>query len=55
MKDYYKILGVPRTATGEEIKKAYRTLVKNNHPDYNPNNKEAEEATKEINEAYATL
>jgi molecular chaperone DnaJ len=55
MKDYYRILGVPRDATQEEIKKAYRKLALKYHPDRNPNDKEAEEKFKEINEAYACL
>lgn len=50
MKDYYKILGIPRTATEEEIKKAYRTLMKVNHPDLTGNGKEKEEQSKLINE-----
>ncbi len=54
-KDYYKILGVPRNATQEEIKKAYRRLALKYHPDRNRGNKEAEERFKEINEAYAVL
>ncbi|MEM3791563.1 MAG: DnaJ domain-containing protein [Candidatus Micrarchaeaceae archaeon] len=54
MKDYYEILGVPRNATLEEIKKAYRALVMKYHPDINKS-KEAEEKFKEINEAYAVL
>ncbi len=54
-KDYYKILGVSRNASAEEIKKAYRKLALKYHPDRNPNNKEAEERFKEINEAYAVL
>ncbi len=53
-KDYYKILGIPRNATQEEIKKAYRRLVLKYHPDRNKT-KEAEEKFKEINEAYAVL
>ncbi len=54
-KDYYKILGVSRNATQEEINKAYRKLAKKYHPDFNPGNKEAEEKFKEINEAYEVL
>jgi len=54
VKDYYEILGVPRNATQEEIKRAYRRLVLKYHPDRNKS-KEAEEKFKEINEAYAVL
>lgn len=54
-KDYYKILGVDRKASEEDIRKAYRKLAKQYHPDYNPNNKQAEERFKEINEAYEVL
>ncbi|WP_353684061.1 molecular chaperone DnaJ [Thermodesulfovibrio sp. 3907-1M] len=55
MKDYYSILGVSRNASQEEIKKAFRRLARQYHPDLNPGNKEAEERFKEINEAYACL
>lgn len=55
MRDYYEILGVPRTATLEEIKSAYRKLALQYHPDRNPGNPEAEERFKEIAEAYAVL
>ena len=54
-KDFYDRLGVTRKATPEEIKKAYRKLARQYHPDVNPNNKEAELRFKEINEAYETL
>lgn len=54
-KDYYEILGVPRNATIDDIKKAYRRLARKYHPDLNPGNKEAEERFKEITEAYQVL
>ena len=54
-KDYYKILGVERKASADEIKKAYRKLAVKYHPDKNPNNKAAEEKFKEMNEAYEVL
>jgi curved DNA-binding protein len=54
-KDYYKILGVDRKASEEDIRKAYRDLAKQHHPDRNPDNKQAEERFKEINEAYQVL
>ncbi|GEM86210.1 molecular chaperone DnaJ [Meiothermus granaticius] len=55
MKDYYAILGVSREASPDELKKAYRKLALQYHPDKNPGDKAAEEHFKEINEAYATL
>ena len=54
-KDYYKILGVERSASEEDIRKAYRKLAMQYHPDRNPNDKQAEERFKEINEAYQVL
>lgn len=54
-KDYYKILGVAKTATTKDIKKAYRKLARKHHPDLNPDNKEAEKKFKEINEANEVL
>ncbi len=54
-KDYYEILGVKKTASEEEIKKAYRNLAKKYHPDKNKGNKEAENKFKQISEAYAVL
>jgi len=54
-KDYYKVLGVNKKATSDEIKKAYRKLAKQYHPDANQNNIKAEDKFKEINEAYEVL
>lgn len=55
-RDYYEVLGVSKTATEDELKKAFRKLAKQYHPDANPDNKEeAEKKFKEINEAYETL
>jgi curved DNA-binding protein len=54
-KDYYKILGVPRDASDEEIKKAFRSLARKYHPDVAKNKKAAEEKFKEINEAHEVL
>ncbi len=53
--DYYKTLGVPRDASAEDIKSAYRKLAMQYHPDRNPGDKQAEEHFKEINEAYQVL
>lgn len=53
--DYYKVLGLQKGASAEEIKKAYRKLALQYHPDKNPGNREAEDRFKEINEAYAVL
>jgi molecular chaperone DnaJ len=55
MKDYYEILGLNKDCTQEDIKKAYRKLAIKYHPDKNPDNKEAEEKFREINEANDTL
>lgn len=54
-KDYYNILGVSKTATPDDIKRAYRKLARKYHPDVNPGNPEAEEKFKEINEANEVL
>src|SRR5262245_42151442 len=54
-KDYYEVLGVPRSASEADIKKAFRKLARKYHPDVAKNKKEAEEKFKEINEAYEVL
>ena len=54
-RDYYEVLGVTRNATKEEIKKAYRKLAMQYHPDRNPGDKSAEDSFKEAAEAYEIL
>jgi DnaJ-class molecular chaperone len=54
-KDYYKVLGVSKGASADDIKKAFRKLARKYHPDVNPGDKKAEEKFKEINEAYEVL
>src|ERR1017187_10484809 len=54
-KDYYSTLGVKKTATAEDIRKAFRKLARKYHPDVNPNDKKAEEKFKEISEANDVL
>src|SRR6202041_618790 len=54
-KDYYKVLGVPRTASQDDIKKAFRKLARQYHPDVAKDKKGGEERFKEINEAYEVL
>lgn len=54
-KDYYKVLGVSRDASADDIKKAYRKMAKKFHPDKNPGNAQAEKKFKDVNEAYEAL
>ena len=54
-RDYYEVLGVSKTATQEEIRKAFRQLARKHHPDVSKDKKKAEEKFKEINEAYEVL
>ena len=55
MKDYYEVLGLKPSAGAEEVKKAYRKLAREHHPDRNPGNAQAEERFKELQEAYSVL
>ena len=55
IEDPYKVLGLDRDASDEDVKRAYRRLAKKYHPDVNPGDKEAEQKFKEVNEAYAVL
>lgn len=54
-RDYYEVLGIPRTASDEEVRREYRKLARKYHPDVNPGDKAAEEKFKELNEAYQVL
>ena len=54
-RDYYEVLGVQKGASDDELKKAYRAMVKKYHPDLHPDDKEAEAKMKEVNEAYDVL
>src|SRR3954462_3036635 len=54
-RDYYDVLGVPKSASEREIRKAYRKLARQYHPDLNPNDKQAETKFKEIGQAYEVL
>ena len=54
-KDFYKVLGVPKEASADDIKKAYRKLARKNHPDAHPDDPKADERFKEISEAYQVL
>src|SRR5581483_2072350 len=54
-KNYYDVLGVPETATDEEVSRAYRRLARQLHPDVNPDNKEAEERFKDVSAAYDVI
>ena len=54
-RDYYEVLGVEKTASADQIKKAYRTLAIKYHPDKNQNDQKCDEKFKEVGEAYETL